>query len=147
MRLSFEDAAQPRRLLALFSAIVAACLVFFVIWTWHWPLVGDAVLVDYAVFLLEHGMAPYRQIVDVQMPGTYLVDWLVLHVFGTGAIGLRLFDFTLLATVICAMQVIAWRPKGKFAGGGGSVSLLFWPADCSPCCTAAMVYRRRPSVT
>ena len=75
--------------------VVLACLALLVILTLHWPLVGDAVSVHYLILLLDHGMAPYRQIVDAQMPGTYLVDWAALHVFGGSAIGLRLFDYFL----------------------------------------------------
>ena len=87
---------------------MAACLVFFIADTLHWPLVGDAVSVHYLILLMQHGMAPYRQIVDAQMPGTYLIDWAVMHTFGGGALGLRLFDFTLLAGAMVAMIAIAW---------------------------------------
>ncbi len=69
---------------------------------------GDAVSVHYLILLMQHGMAPYRQIVDAQMPGTYLIDWAVMHTFGGGALGLRLFDFTLLAGAMVAMIAIAW---------------------------------------
>lgn len=86
------------------------CLVLMVLLTFRWPLAGDAVSVHYLIFLLDHGMAPYRQIVDPQMPGTYLVDWTVLHVFGHGAGGLRLFDYSLSVAAIASMLLIAWDP-------------------------------------
>ena len=78
--------------------------------SFHWPLVGDAVSVHYLILLLTHGMAPYRQIVDAQMPGTYLVDWAVLHLFGKSAMGLRLFDYFLSLAAIVSMLLIAWNP-------------------------------------
>ncbi len=93
-------------------AVMVVCLVFFVADTLHWPLVGDAVSVHYLILLMQHGMAPYRQVVDAQMPGTYLIDWAVMHIFGSGAPGLRLFDFSLMASAMIAMIAIAWPKPG-----------------------------------
>lgn len=107
---------------AVFAAILAVCCILFVVLTWHWPLIGDASMVHYLILLLAHGMAPYRQIVDAQMPGTYLLDWLVIHTFGGGALGLRLFDFTLLLLGGLAMMAIAW-PHDRFAGFAAAVLL------------------------
>ena len=28
---------------------------------------------------MHHGLAPYRDIVDINMPGAYAVDWLAVH--------------------------------------------------------------------
>ncbi len=98
-----------RRLLPPVLCLAAAgCLVLFMIETWRWPLVGDAVSVHYLIRLLAHGMAPYRQIVDAQMPGTYLVDWMVMHTFGGGRAALRVFDFALIVSAITVMIAIAW---------------------------------------
>lgn len=85
--------------------------------SWRWPLVGDAVSVHYLVLLMAHGMAPYRQIVDAQMPGTYLVDWMVVHIFGGGRAGLRIFDFSLIFGAISAMIAIAWPASTETSQG------------------------------
>jgi hypothetical protein len=111
-----------RLLPPILCLIAAGCLLVFMLETWHWPLVGDAVSVHYLILLMAHGMAPYRQIVDAQMPGTYLVDWLVVHVFGGGRAALRLFDFSLIAAAMVAMIAIAWpvatrRAQGWFDDG------------------------------
>ncbi len=98
-----------RRLLPPVLCVVAAgCLLLFMLETWRWPLVGDAVSVHYLILLMAHGMTPYRQIVDAQMPGTYLVDWLVVHSFGGGRAALRVFDFSLITGAVAAMIAIAW---------------------------------------
>ncbi len=97
------------------AAVLALCCVLFVFFSRHWPLIGDATLVHYLVLLLDHGFSPYRTIVDAQMPGTYLLDWGVVHFFGGGAVGLRVFDFTLLALAALAMLWITW-PWDRFAG-------------------------------
>ena len=105
------------------SLVLITCAAQFVVRTWQWPLVGDATLMRYVVFLMRHGMAPYRDIIDMNMPGSYLAEWLAMHLFGAGAMGLRLFDFALLATAIAAMLVIAW-PVDWFAGLYAGVLLL-----------------------
>ncbi|HEY6448321.1 MAG TPA: hypothetical protein VIY53_17815 [Acidobacteriaceae bacterium] len=101
-----------RPLLALALVILAALLV---IDTLHWPLVGDATLMHYGAFLLDHGFAPYRQIVDINLPGGILTDWTVIHLFGPGALAWRLFDFALIAAAAAAMLLIA-RPYGWLGG-------------------------------
>jgi hypothetical protein len=102
--------------------ILAVTLFFFVWWTWHWPLVGDASLMHYVVFLMGHGFSPYRQIVEFNMPGSYLVEWVLIHIFGGSSLGWRIFDFTLMGVIGAAMIVIA-RPYGWFAGFAPAVLL------------------------
>ncbi len=89
------------------ATTLALLLAVFVVTTRHWPLVGDATLFRYVVFLMEHGLAPYRQIVDINMPGVYLADWIVLHIYGSGSTSWRIFDFTLLAFGGLSMIAIA----------------------------------------
>ncbi len=89
-------------------------LVLFVIGTWHWPLVGDAPLMHYVVFLIQHGRLPYRDILDPNMPGTYLLEALVMRFMGPGAQAWRLFDLLLLAAAGLALLAIC-RPRRWFA--------------------------------
>lgn len=107
------------------SAVLAVCCILYGVFSRHWPLIGDASMVHYLVLLMRQGMAPYRDIVDAQMPGTYLLDWLVIHVFGGGAIGMRVFDLTLCLVAILAMLWIA-GPRDRFAGffAGALLALL-----------------------
>lgn len=106
---------------AAFLALLG-CACLLIVRTLHWPLVGDASLMHYAVFLMQRGMAPYRDIVDINMPGSYFVAWLEMHIFGTGALALRIFDFSLIVAAAIAMIAIA-RPYGWF-GGFFAASLL-----------------------
>ena len=103
--------------------VVAAALVGSVAagvaGTVHWPLVGDAPLMHYVVLLMDHGRVPYRDIVDVNMPGTFALAWAAVHGLGPGAAGWRAFDFGLMAVCLGAMLVIAWPVDwliGLFAG-------------------------------
>ncbi len=66
------------------SLVLLTCLATFVVSTYRWPLIGDAALMHYLVFLTRHGMAPYRDIVDMNMPGTYLIEAAVSGLAGGG---------------------------------------------------------------
>jgi hypothetical protein len=98
-------------------AIAASLLVstlLFVLWSVHWPLVGDASLIHYIGFLIAHGRAPYRDLGDMNMPGSYLIEMAAMKILGGGALAWRIFDFSLLATAATAYSVIT-RRAGWFA--------------------------------
>ena len=109
----------PQSSLKLFKFALAVSLLISaalsVVWTVHWPLVGDAALIHYIVFLTEHGMAPYRVLGDMNMPGSFLVESAAMHLFGGGAVAWRMFDFTLLGLAACAFFVIT-GPGDRLAG-------------------------------
>jgi hypothetical protein len=96
------------------GVFLVACTLTFGIRTINWPLVGDASLIHYVVFLIDHGLRPYRDILDPNMPGSYLIDWTVIHTLGACALGSRLYDLLLLLSAGLAMSVIAWR-RSRFA--------------------------------
>ncbi len=99
----------------MLAAALPALAALAVAGTRHWPLAGDAALMHYGAFLLSHGFAPYRQIIDMNMPGCFLLDWGVIHVFGRGAAAWRTFDFALIAAAAVAMVAIA-KPYDWFGG-------------------------------
>lgn len=83
--------------------------------TLRWPLVGDSTLIHYAVFLMDTGSRPYVDFRGVNLPGSYLVDWLVIHVLGPGALAERIYDFALSAVALLAMLYLSPR-RLRFAG-------------------------------
>jgi hypothetical protein len=103
-------------LFKLFASCVLAMMVlsFFVL-SRKWPIVGDASLIHYICFLIDHGMAPYRDLGDMNMPGAYIVEWTVMHVFGGGDSAWRVFDFMLMAIATISFLAITF-PKDRFAG-------------------------------
>jgi hypothetical protein len=116
MAIASSTATPPRWLLCFYAAlslVLLACAAAFLISSWHWPLVGDAPLMHYIVFLMQHGFAPYRTILDLNQPGTYAVEAAVMAVLGKGALAWRIFDLLLLALIAFAMAVIC-RPHGRF---------------------------------
>ena len=85
-----------------------------------WPLVHDAPLMHYVVFLMERGFVPYRDIVDMNMPGSYIFEWAVMHTLGEGARAWYLWDVLTGVTAIAASMWIAGSKKrwaGVAAGG------------------------------
>ena len=76
------------RILRLAIALsLAVSTMLFVVWSRRWPLVGDASMIHYIVFMIEHGKAPYRDLVEMSMPGTFLIEMAAMKVFGDGATG------------------------------------------------------------
>jgi hypothetical protein len=98
----------------LFGAVLIVCSVVFVVMTRHWPMVGDAALIRYIVFLIQHGWAPYRDFVDVNMPGAYLATAFGMHLAGSADVSWRIFDLGLIALAGVSYFVIAW-PYSRFA--------------------------------
>lgn len=98
---------------------LAASLLAAVAGTACWPIVGDAPLMHYVAFLLDHGKAPYTEIIDINMPGTYLLEGAAIHLLGPGAAAWRVFDLGLLAVCLGAMlwmtASVDWL-AGFFAG-------------------------------
>lgn len=103
----FADPIQDFRLACY--GVLLVCCVLYVVWTWHWPLVGDASLIHYICFLMDHGMAPYRDVSDMNLPGSYLVEWGVMHLIGGGALAWRLFDLAALLVIGASMMVVTGR--------------------------------------
>ena len=99
----------------MLGAIVAVCVAVYLVHSLSWPLVNDAVLLRYATFLRQHHFAPYREILDYNLPGSYFADWLVVHTLGASALAWRVYDLSLLA-ISCAAMYRMVRRYDRFAG-------------------------------
>lgn len=92
--------------------------------SWRWPFVGDETILHYVVFLLGKGLRPYADIKDLNLPGSYLLDWLVMHWLGAGAIGEHLYDLLLCLLASAAAVWSAW-PDRRRAAAALAATLLF----------------------
>ena len=99
----------------IFSSILCASVAFFVYNSIHWQVMCDTSIMHYINFLMAHGMAPYRDIIDINMPGSYFIEGWAMHLFGGGDLGWRLYEFFLLAILTAALIVIS-LPYDWFAG-------------------------------
>jgi hypothetical protein len=100
---------------AVLSLFLPVFLILYAIGTYHWRLLGDAALMHYIVFLMDHGMKPYSDIIDPNMPTTLLIQGAVVHLFGDSSLSWRLFDFALLG-VVGSGTIVICRCYGWFAG-------------------------------
>jgi hypothetical protein len=113
---------QPNRLFraALIASLTVSALLFF-LWSWRWPLVGDASLIHYIAFLIERGWRPYAQLGDMNMPGSYLIELAAMHLFGMGALAWRLFDFTLVLAASASFFVVTRENTSNRPSSTGSL--------------------------
>lgn len=117
------DEPHLRGLLLIASVIVLISTSLYFAFTWRWPLVGDASLIHYICFLMDHGMAPYRDSGDMNMPGALLLEWSVMHVLGEGALAWRVYDFLLMGAASAAIVSLT-RRYGWFPGVLGSALFI-----------------------
>jgi hypothetical protein len=109
----------------LLSSYFFVCAGIFVLRTAHWKQVNDPAQLNYLCFLMDHGMAPYRDLLEINMPGIYLVNWSVMHTLGGGSVAWRIFDFSLMGIAAWAMIAIA-RPYDWLAGGLGATLFVLY---------------------
>jgi hypothetical protein len=109
----------------LLSFYFVVCVGIFVFGTAHWKQVNDAAQISYLCFLMDHGMAPYRDLLEINMPGIYLVNWSIMHTLGSGSLAWRMFDFSLMAAATWAMIVIA-KPIDWLAGVLGATLFVLY---------------------
>ncbi|HTU51765.1 MAG TPA: hypothetical protein VMF56_14320 [Acidobacteriaceae bacterium] len=108
---------------------LAACLGVFIVRSIHWPQVNDPAQISYLCFLMDHGFAPYRYLIEMNMPGIYLTNWSVAHLLGAGSLAWRAFDLLLIsaacAAMICMARIYDWL-YGFFAA---AIFILFHGQD------------------
>ena len=112
-----------QRLSVLRRAVICAVLfsaIYYAALSVHWPLMLDSPIMHYVNFMMDHGLKPYQDITDNNMPGSYLTERWAMHLFGAGDLGWRIYEFFLLGVLTLATIVIA-RPydwlAGLYAGG------------------------------
>lgn len=109
--------------------LLSLCLIVFVIGSWHWPEVNDPAQISYLAWLMDHGFRPYLDLIEMNMPGAYMTNWGVLHLFGISSLAWRVFDLGLAAASGIAIFMIA-RPFDRFAGVlAGATYILFHAHD------------------
>jgi hypothetical protein len=84
-----------------------------------WPLVHDAPILHYIAWRLADGAVPYRDLFDMNFPGTYLLHRAALALLGPGDGAWRLFDLAWLAAGAAAVAALAAAWGALAALGGG----------------------------
>ena len=110
----------------LFDLVLAGVAVLTATLTLHslsWPMAHDAPLMQYVAWLIRGGVVPYREIFDMNLPGTYLLHLLALNLFGPSDFGFRLFDLSVLLLTTIGIVVAGWSFGWR---AGLSAGVLFW---------------------
>src|SRR5439155_723406 len=87
-----------------------------------WPLIHDVALMHYAAWRIADGAVPYRDLFDMNQPGTYLVHLAVLRTLGGSDLAWRVFDLAWLVATACVIAATAAAPLavlGWLAAVGG----------------------------
>jgi hypothetical protein len=80
----------------------------------QWQYVHDLPTLLYVGWMIDHGAVIYRDIFDVNMPGTYFLMWAIGRVTDWSDIGIRLVDIS----AICMLSTLTFlwmRPFGRYA--------------------------------
>src|SRR5438552_2892589 len=74
----------------------------------------------YAAWRIADGAVPYRDLFDMNQPGTYLVHLAVLRTLGGSDLAWRVFDLAWLVATACVIAALA-APWGALAAGSGAL--------------------------
>ncbi len=110
---------------AILVTLCAGSLFFFTLATRSlaWRSQHDGPLMSYIAWMIEvHRAVPYRDLVDMNMAGTYFVNYLIGHPSGYSDLGMRIGDLAWLAGVLAA-TFLAMKPFGTRVAG--AAALLF----------------------
>ena len=99
----------------LVLALLATIFLVQLIQSLGWRLQFDTAIMHYVAYLInEHGFAPYRDIFDINMPGSYLVHMAIGKIVGYSDQAFRIVDITwLLATLTVTWLIM--KPAGRVA--------------------------------
>jgi hypothetical protein len=119
----------PDRLFSILAASATALLTSVLlvgIWdSLDWPYIHDTSLMLYAGWFIGEGAAPYRDLFDMNMPGTYLAMQALVTFFGWSDLGVRLGDIC-LAALIATGTFFALRRGGRWPALAGSLLFPLW---------------------
>jgi hypothetical protein len=90
-----------RHITIILLILLAALLVVQAGYSTQWPIAHDEAPLLYEAFLMHvDGLAPYRDLFDFQMPGSFIAYFLLGSLSGFDAFRLRLLDLLILATIL-----------------------------------------------
>ena len=102
--------------------VVAAFGALAALLAWRsltWPVIHDIALMHYVAWRIGEGATPYRDLFDMNQPGTYLIHLAVLRTLGGGDLAWRIVDLAWLAATAGAIAAFA-APWGALASAAGA---------------------------
>jgi hypothetical protein len=97
----------------------------------RWPYIHDSPLMLYAGWHVAGGGVPYRDLFDMNVPGTYFVMWALGASFGWEPLGFRIFDVLCLS--LLAGGTYRWlRRCGRAPAVAASLTFPLWYLAAGP---------------
>ncbi|MDM8557616.1 hypothetical protein [Candidatus Parabeggiatoa sp. HSG14] len=108
---------------SLFLALLATLFLVELGLSLHWRLLSDSAFLHYVAYLInEHGFVPYRDIFEVNMPGTYLFHMAIGRMFGYSDFAFRMVDVAWLTATL----TVTWFLMKPFGQLVASASCLLF---------------------
>ncbi len=99
-----------RRFTSFILVLLAALLVTQAVFSLQWPLAHDEAPLFYEAFLMQsEGRVPYRDIFDFQMPGSYIIYYMLGIAGKFSAFRIRMLDLLILAALIIITYFVMRR--------------------------------------
>jgi len=89
-----------KQITALVITLLAVFLVVQAIFSLQWPLAHDQAPLLYETFLMQNGKIPYKDFFDFQMPGSYIMYYLLGRLSNFGPLRIRILDIIILAGIL-----------------------------------------------
>lgn len=89
-----------RRITSFVILLLAIFLIVQAIFSLQWPLAHDEAPLFYEAFLMQNGNIPYKDFFDFQMPGSYIIYYLLGIISNFGPFRIRILDIIILASII-----------------------------------------------
>lgn len=111
------------QLLLGLAAVGAVIAVVAIAGSMGWPVVHDAALMHYLGWRLWEGDLPWVDVIDVNLPATYLLHMGLHGAFEGSALAWRVLDLLMLALASLASFALV-RPHGRSAGVLAAVAIV-----------------------
>ena len=96
----------------------------------NWPLIHVPAQMHYLAWLFTEGAVPYRDVFDMNVPGSYLIHIALWNMFGESNAAFRAFDLCWLAATCIAVHVYARRVADVWsATAGAALFAIYHLAD------------------
>lgn len=96
-----------------------------------WPIYNDAPLMFFVAQRIAEGGAPYRDVLDMNMPGAYLISLAVLSVAGLSDFAWRLVDLgALVGIALCLFWIV--RPASVVLGITAAATIMLVHLKAGP---------------
>ena len=102
-----------KQTLVILLNVALAVAVGALLWqSLAWPLIGDAAIFHFIAGQMQMGAAPYRDIIDINMPLIYFIHAAVVAIGGMSDVAWRAFDLAAAALMSGLILILVW-PAGR----------------------------------